>query len=32
MVDDYRNDSDFLIAEVKDIFARGDYLAVFGWL
>jgi hypothetical protein len=32
MMDDFDNDADGLIEEVRDIFEDGDYLRIFGWL
>jgi hypothetical protein len=32
MADDFENDARKLTAKVKQIFERGDYVAIFGWL
>jgi hypothetical protein len=32
MVDDFKNVAKTLIAETRDIFENGDYIAIFGWL
>ena len=32
MADDFNNDADKLTPKVKQIFEKGDYVAIFGWL
>jgi hypothetical protein len=32
MVDDFENDADGLMMDTRDIFEKGNYVAIFGWL
>jgi hypothetical protein len=32
MADDFENDYYHLVAEAKEVFQKGDYIAVFGWI
>jgi hypothetical protein len=32
MVDDFKNEAKRLVAETRNIFEKGDYVAIFGWL
>ena len=32
VIDDFENDYFKLLAETREVFERGDYLAIFGWL